>query len=45
LNPENVFGGLLTVTTMGIWMNVKQVPVDSILKPKESLSGLMKILR
>jgi hypothetical protein len=41
-----VFDGLLTVTTMGIWMtNVKQVPVDSILKPEESLSGLMKIPR
>jgi NhaP-type Na+/H+ or K+/H+ antiporter len=34
--------GLLTVTTMGIWMaNMKQVPVDSILEFKESLSVLL----
>ncbi|MFT7292138.1 MAG: NhaP-type Na+/H+ or K+/H+ antiporter [Marinobacter psychrophilus] len=34
--------GLLTVTIMGIWMaNMKQVPVDSILEFKESLSVLL----
>jgi NhaP-type Na+/H+ or K+/H+ antiporter len=34
--------GLLTVTVMGIWMaNMKQVPVDSILEFKESLSVLL----
>ncbi|UQG62146.1 sodium:proton antiporter [Marinobacter sp. M3C] len=34
--------GLLTVTIMGLWMaNMKQVPVDSILEFKESLSVLL----
>ena len=34
--------GLLTVTVMGIWMaNMKQVPIDSILEFKESLSVLL----
>lgn len=34
--------GLLTVTVMGIWMaNMKQVPVDSIIEFKESLSVLL----
>ncbi|MFE8071263.1 sodium:proton antiporter [Marinobacteraceae bacterium S3BR75-40.1] len=34
--------GLLTVTVMGIWMaNMKNVPVDSILEFKESLSVLL----
>ncbi|WP_303290290.1 sodium:proton antiporter [Marinobacter sp. SS5-14b] len=34
--------GLLTVTVMGIWMaNMKQVPVESILEFKESLSVLL----
>lgn len=34
--------GLLTVTIMGIWMaNMKQVPIDSILEFKESLSVLL----
>lgn|SRR5690554_160996 len=34
--------GLLTVTIMGIWMaNMKQVPVESILEFKESLSVLL----
>ncbi|MDC0661352.1 cation:proton antiporter [Marinobacter sp. SS21] len=34
--------GLLTVTVMGIWMaNMRQVPIDSILEFKESLSVLL----
>ncbi|MCK2150444.1 sodium:proton antiporter [Marinobacter alexandrii] len=34
--------GLLTVTVMGIWMaNMKQVPIESILEFKESLSVLL----
>ena len=34
--------GLLTVTIMGLWMaNMKQVPIDSILEFKESLSVLL----
>ena len=34
--------GLLTVTIMGIWMaNMKQVPIESILEFKESLSVLL----
>lgn len=34
--------GLLTVTVMGIWMaNMKEVPTDSILEFKESLSVLL----
>lgn len=34
--------GLLTVTVMGIWMaNMKQVPIQSILEFKESLSVLL----
>ncbi len=34
--------GLLTVTVMGLWMaNMRQVPIDSILEFKESLSVLL----